>query len=595
MSKIVLFILILSNLIFSSTKVQYIASEVLGTQITNKSIFQEQSKENIKLLLSKKSTPYFFLSKTTIKNYYKLFNYQFIWINEDGVKNIALELLSAIKNDPVLKPYANKAFKLDQIVEKLVSLDKSNDKYIQSMTQIDFMLTGMYNQYMKYLGNGFINWDLFKVQRKELDRKKEINSNWEKYNSKKNRKKLLLKSIQNNDLSIAFNAVDYTYPKSKELSQTIIKFENISLNGGYTKIPKFRLLKEGSISPIVSILRNRLLESQDLLSNVCIIDEESNEEKTLITEGSNTIENDCFNTFDENVQKAVISFQQSPGLEPDGIVGKITKKYLNIPIEEKIRKMRLNLERMRWMPRTLGEKYLLVNIPEYKLRLYDKDEVALDMKIVVGDKEHPTAVFSNKMSFIVLNPYWRIPQSIVKKEIVPKIVEDITYLDDKGINLHENWNHNSQKYETRNINWTIYAKNIEENKTVLPIRFIQVPSDTNPLGRMKFMFPNRYSIYIHDTPTRQHFDYNKRAYSHGCIRVEDSKKLLEVIAQKDSNIDYEEANIILEDIDKKDLKLENKIPVHMVYLTSWIDQEGKLQFRDDIYNHDLIQEEILFD
>jgi murein L,D-transpeptidase YcbB/YkuD len=567
----------------------------MGKQITEQSIFKEQSKENIQLLLFSKSTPYFFLSKRTIKRYYKIFNYELIWIDENGIKDIALKLLSSIRNDPVLKPYANKAFKLNQIVSELTSLDKSDDKYLQSMTKIDFMLTGMYDRYRKYLANGFINWKQFKEQRKELDLKEEITSSWEKYNSNKNRKKLLLEAITNNDLQIAFKAVNYTYPKAEELSNSIIKFEEILVNGGYTKIPKFKVLKEGSISPVINILRKRLLESEDLISNVCILNENEDTNETIITEGSATIENDCFNNFDENVQKAVISFQESHGLKADGVVGKITRKYLNIPIEEKIRKMRLNLERMRWMPRTLGEKYLLVNIPEYKLRLYDKDEVALDMKIVVGDKEHPTAIFSNKMSFIVLNPYWRIPQSIVKKEIVPKILKDISYLDNKGINLHQNWDHNSAQYKVRNINWTIYSRNIANKEAVLPIRFIQVPSDTNPLGRMKFMFPNRYSIYIHDTPAKQHFNYDMRAYSHGCIRVEDSKRLLEVIAQKDANIDYEEANIILEDIDKKDLNLESKIPVHMVYLTSWIDQNGKLQFRDDIYNHDLIQEEILFD
>ena len=591
MNKTILIILIFINILFASTHKNFNKD----IQVQKQDIFKTQAQEIVQSLIFGKNTSYLFLDDKSIKRYYKTFNYELIWINDNGVKNIALELLSSIQNDPVLKHRASEAFKLNEVVEQLRLLDKSNEQYIQSLSKIDFMLTGIYDKYMKYLSNGFINWELFKEERKKFDEKEEINSNWEKYTSRKNHRRLLFKAIKSNDLSIAFNAVNYTYPKAEELSKFILKFEQISQDGGYTKIPKINFLKEGSISPIVKILRKRLLESEDLLSNSCVIDDEKHNENSLITEGSLTIENNCFNTFDENVEKAVISFQKSHGLKADGIVGNTTREYLNIPIEEKIEKMRLNIERMRWMPRTLGEKYLLVNIPEYKLRVYDKNEVALDMKIVVGDKEHPTAIFSNKMSFIVLNPYWRIPQSIVKKEIVPKILEDINYLKDKGINIYENWELDSTKIDVENIDWKIYSKSIEEQEPSLPLRFIQAPSDINPLGRMKFMFPNKYAIYIHDTPAKQFFQYDKRAYSHGCIRVEDSKKLLEIISQKDNSINYEEVSTILEDAQSKDLNLEKKIPVHMVYLTSWIDENGKVQFRDDIYNYDSIQKKILFD
>lgn len=578
--------------------------------------FQEKSAQEIKKLLKSKKAPRFFVSRKTLKRYYKDFDYTLIWIDENGVKEVALTLLDTIKNDPVLKPHAKKAFKLDRLIKSLNSLDKSPDKYLESMTKIDFMLVGIYNKYMGYLSKGFINWKTFKKQLKELDEEKEILADWEKYNVRKNVKKLLLEAIDKNDLSIAFNAVNFTYPKAKELADIIVDYERIALNGGYTKLPKFKVLKEGVSDPTVKILRERLVQSNDLVLNECqpVIKAEdivtnttdiSTDKSNIIINGSETIESNCYDIYDQKVKEAVISFQKSHGLLADGIAGPTTRKYLNIPIEKKIIQMRLNLERMRWLPRTLGEKYLLVNIPEYKLKMYENGEVKLDMPIVVGKRTHPTPIFSNKMSFVVLNPYWRIPQRIVKREILPKILENPTYLDGKGINIHENWDHESTQFDVNSIDWTPYIEKkkdelseiqevTEVTENLPTYRFIQVPSDQNPLGRMKFMFPNKYSVYLHDTPAKKYFKYTKRAYSHGCVRLGSPKELLKAIASKDKNLDFEEANEVLKDINKTQIGLNRKIPVHMVYLTSWIDENGKIQFRDDVYKYDRMQRKLLY-
>ena len=590
--------------------------------------FQEKSSKNIKKLLKSRKAPLFFISRKNLKIYYKTFDYQLIWVDENGIKNIALELLEAIKTDPVLKPHSKKAFKLDKLITTLNTLDKSPEKYIESMTKIDFMLTGVYSRYMWFLSRGYIKWKDFKVKLKELDEQEEISAGWEKYNVRKNAKKLLLDAISNNDLSLAFNEVNFTYPYANKLIEKIEELEELSKNGGYIKIPKTKALKLGHKSETVKLLRDRLAQSYDLNSNNCdttinaknIITnhthtqnrQNGDEPSVLITEGSDIIEDNCYETFDEKVKEAVISFQKSHGLDADGIVGPTTRKYLNISVEEKISQIRLNLERMRWMPRNLGEKYLLVNIPEYKLKMFEEDEVKLSMRIVVGTQKHPTPVFSNRMSFVVLNPYWRIPHSIVRKEIIPEILKNPNYLLEKGINIHPNWDHKSDQVEGNTIDWPYYLNElnrleeekkkqslvkveIEEEKKEVPIyRFIQVPSDTNPLGRMKFMFPNRYSVYLHDTPAKHFFEHTKRAYSHGCVRLAEPKKLLEAIASKDENLDFNEANEILKEIDKTHIDLNKQIPVHLVYITSWVDENGKLQFREDIYNYDSMQKELLY-
>jgi len=573
-------------------------------------IFQEESIKTVKKLLSKRKTKVYFVSKKDLYSYYKKFDYNLIWIDKDGVKDIALNLLETIKNDPVLKPHSKKAFKLEQMANSLNKLESSSDNYLNSLTKIDFMLTGIYNRYMHYLSTGFIDWKSFKRQLRLLDKKEEIIADWEKHNVRKNKKSLLFRAITQNDLKIAFNEVDYSYPHAKELSKTITEFEKIALDGGYTKVNFDKTIRLGEKHPSVKDLRKRLLESKDLVTNTCATDEiveepvaqadnkkaeqEEKEETTIITDGSDIIENECFQVYDEVVRDAVISFQKSHGLFADGVVGPTTKKYLNIPVEKKIVQMRLNLERMRWLPRTLGEKFLLVNIPEYKLKMYDNGEVKLNMNIVVGERKNPTPIFSNKMSFIVLNPYWRIPPRIAKREIIPKLVKNPGYLNGKGINIHENWDHNSTSFDVNSVDWTLYTDENQELYDLPTYRFIQVPSNKNPLGRMKFMFPNKYSVYLHDSPAKRYFKHTKRAYSHGCVRLAEPRKLLELIASDDVNLDYTKAKTILKDINKTQIGLDKKIPVHMVYLTSWVDEKGKVQFRDDVYRYDRMQKKLLY-
>ena len=494
------------------------------------------------------------------------------------------------------------------------------------MTKIDFMLTSIYDKYMNYLSKGYINWKGFKRELRKLDKKEEILADWEKHNVKKNSSKLLKEAIIQNDLSLAFNEVNYTYPKAKELANTINEFEEIANEGGYIKLPKFKTLRVGDSSNVVKTLRERLLQSKDLKVNECDIQSNITPETIsqvkrdidFTNETSEVIETplvDKCKIYDQNLKEAVISFQKSHGLLPDGVIGSTTRKYLNISIESKILKMRLNLERMRWLPRSLGEKFLLVNIPDYKLKMYENNEVKLDMRIVVGTRKNPTPIFSNEMSFVVLNPYWRIPPRIVKREIIPKLLKNPSYLDGRGIRLHQNWDHNSTEFDLNTIDWSLYDENrvattnittsiidgeeVQVEETIEPptgptMRFIQIPSNKNPLGRMKFMFPNKYAVYLHDSPAKRYFKYTKRAYSHGCVRLAEPKKLLEVIASQDENLDFDKANNILEDIEKTQIGLKKKIPVHMVYLTSWVDENNNVQFRDDVYKYDRMQKKLIY-
>lgn len=584
---IIVSIFLINNFIFSDT-----------LEEQNKDKQEISFEQNIKRLLDKNYST-FLINKKVLKDYYQINQYKPYWIDEKAkIKDIALNLLEKIKNDPVLQAHISKIFKFDEVINSLNSLDKSNENYIDSMLRIEFMMTELYDKYAFYLLNGSINWKAFQEKLTELEKDDEINAQWDRYEIKKNPKELLKLAIENNDLSLAFKELDFTYPNAQKLINAISDLETIIQNGDYIKLPEFKTLRIGDQSEIVKILRERLAQSKDL-NKTCenVINTENIVTNSIEEQATEQIEEKenvpCEEIFDEDLKNAVISFQKTHGLFADGIVGLQTQKFLNKSAKEKIEQIRLNLERMRWLPRNFGDKYILINIPEYRLRMIENNDIKLNMAVVVGERKHPTPIFSDKMSYIVLNPNWNIPESITKKEILPKLLKDPNYLASKGIDIYQGWHKDSEKVETTEVLDTLILQDID---SVPNFRFTQGPSDENPLGRMKFMFPNKHAVYLHDTPAKSLFNNARRAYSHGCIRLSKPEELLSTILDEDKTINSERVNQILSEETEKEkaIGLSKKIPVHIIYLTSFVDENGKLQFREDIYNYDKIQEKLMF-
>ncbi|MGE0051115.1 MAG: murein L,D-transpeptidase [Arcobacter sp.] len=584
---IIVSIFLINNFIFSDT-----------LEEQNKDKQEISFEQNIKRLLDKDYST-FLINKKVLKDYYQINQYKPYWIDKKAkIKDIALNLLEKIKNDPVLQAHISKIFKFDEVINSLNSLDKSNENYIDSMLRIEFMMTELYDKYAFYLLNGSINWKAFQEKLTELEKDDEINAQWDRYEIKKNPKELLKLAIENNDLSLAFKELDFTYPNAQKLINAISDLETIIQNGDYIKLPEFKTLRIGDQSEIVKILRERLAQSKDL-NKTCenVINTENIVTNSIEEQATEQIEEKesvpCEEIFDEDLKNAVISFQKTHGLFADGIVGLQTQKFLNKSAKEKIEQIRLNLERMRWLPRNFGDKYILINIPEYRLRMIENNDIKLNMAVVVGERKHPTPIFSDKMSYIVLNPNWNIPESITKKEILPKLLKDPNYLASKGIDIYQGWHKDSEKVETTEVLDTLILQDID---SVPNFRFTQGPSDENPLGRMKFMFPNKHAVYLHDTPAKSLFNNARRAYSHGCIRLSKPEELLSTILDEDKTINSERVNQILSEETEKEkaIGLSKKIPVHIIYLTSFVDENGKLQFREDIYNYDKIQEKLMF-
>lgn len=588
----------------------YLFANIANNEIENKekSFIEEDLKSTNKSFLEKNYIP-FLINKKILKDYYKHNNYETYWIDKNGIKDISLSLLDKIKKDPVLGPKSLQIFKLEQVLGKINSFDITKIENHNDLLTLDFMITELYDKYFTYLLKGSINWQSFAEKLKEIGKVTEINNQWDRYYLSKDSKVLLTKAIEGNDLNFAFKEIDFNFPNVDKLILAINDLQTISSNGGYTKIPEIKSLRLGDNSEVVPFLRKRLLQSNDL-TKTCenTTNNSINAEKVItnnidvqntntVVEDTNkeTIENpvaiSCENYFDEDLKSAVISFQKKHGLYADGIVGAQTQRFLNMTVDEKIDTIRLNLERMRWLPRDLGEKYLIVNIPEFKLKMFDKNNVKLNMAVVVGERKHPTPIFSDKMSYVVINPKWNIPQSITKKEIIPKLIKDPNYLASKGIDIYESWHPESEKINTQDI---INAFILEDVASIPNFRLTQSPSSDNPLGRMKFMFPNKHAVYLHDTPAKSLFGNARRAYSHGCIRLAKPEELMATIAEEDKSLSMDRVNNILKDSDEKSLGLTNKIPIHLVYLTSWVDENNVLQFREDIYNYDKMQREFLY-
>jgi murein L,D-transpeptidase YcbB/YkuD len=281
--------------------------------------------------------------------------------------------------------------------------------------------------------------------------------------------------------------------------------------------------------------------------------------------------------FDENVEEALINFQQRHGLEADGILGEKTLMELNIPAAKRADQIALNLERWRWLPQEMGKEFVLINLPDLKLFVYEEEKILLEMRAIIGRSYRRTPVFSDKITYLVLNPFWFVPNSIAVKDILPEIKKDVNYLKRLKIKVLSGEN---TVVDIRSIDW---SKVTEKN---FKYRLRQDPGLNNALGRIKFMFPNKFNVYIHDTPSKELFKKPEREFSSGCIRIEGPIELAVSLLDNDPDWDRER---LLKEINKnvqKTVTLKKPIPVHLLYWTAWADEGNKILFRRDIYQRD---------
>ena len=327
----------------------------------------------------------------------------------------------------------------------------------------------------------------------------------------------------------------------KLLKDELSRYVTISKNGGWQTITgDAKQFRKGSSSPAILLLKKRLQLAG------------------YMPDG------DGSKNYNDSLMLGIQQAQKSFGYKPDGILGASLLKDLNIPVEKRIENILINMNRMRWMPQEPEGRLILVNIPEFVLHLFEGKNKVFDMNVVVGKEGHNTMMFTGKLSTVVFSPYWNVPPSIVKKEIEPSIAKNANYLE----------THNMERTPDGGIR--------------------QKPGGDNSLGKVKFLFPNSFNIYFHDTPAKNIFNMDKRAYSHGCVRLSEPQKMAEYLLKDNSAWPTEKIEEAMNSGVEKFVRVKDPVPVFITYYTAWVDENGLLNFRDDIYRRDAIVMQKMF-
>ena len=495
-----------------------------------------------------------------LKQLYIRLLYVPIWVKEDSLSSFSKALFQQIKNDKTLQKSTRlylDALQLEQRGQEIYALNAT----LYQKVDFEFKMSQLYATYANYTLYGSINWGAFKDRLYNL-KSRDIHAGWVTYKPRIGPISLIENAMLGATLRDLFAQAEPKEYRYKELQEALFKYLDIQEKGGWEMLPFKGILKPGDMHDIVPLLRQRLLLSEDY--------------------GSCKSKED--NVYDSCLKNAVIHFQKRHGMEDHGIIGRKTIASLNIPIKKRIEQIRLNLDRIKWLNERKNKRHIMINIPAFTLFLEEDKALRLEMKVIIGKRTNPTPVFSNAVQTIVLNPHWNVPKSIVQKELIPQIMKNPDAMKKENIEIRTGWGKEATKVSAGSIDWGQYRY----SKTV-PYRFAQLPGAQNALGKVKFLFPNPFLVYMHDTPTKDLFNHDVRAFSHGCIRLSEPVELLRVFATFNENIDFEKAKKRLEGTKKLFLTLINQVPLDVIYLTAFVDYNGVLQFREDIYGYDKMQ------
>ena len=347
------------------------------------------------------------------------------------------------------------------------------------------------------------------------------------------------------------------HPQYARLRQALAEYRQIQQQGGWSAISPGKLIKPGMEGEQVPLIRRRLIISGDYFGR-----------------GSNS------QLFDQELSEAVKQFQHRHGIYTDGMVGDETRIAMSIPVEQRLAQIQANLERWRWVPRHLGYRYIIVNAAGYELEVVEDDERVLSMRVVVGKRDRPTPVFTSDLQFVDFNPVWNVPHSIAVRDILPKLKRDPGFTKKQQIQILRGWNQNEHEVNPYEIDWQWYSEKH------FPFHLRQPPGEHNPLGTIRFLFPNSHEIYLHDTNHAELFELPERNYSSGCIRVQEPVSLARYLLKDDANWTR---NKIREQINSGEsfrTQMGRTLPVYILYFTAWVDEDGRPHFYQDAYQRD---------
>jgi murein L,D-transpeptidase YcbB/YkuD len=486
-----------------------------------------------------------------------------VWVDEKGLTRFGNELLEIIEKDQTLIPEMPSSQKYTAVTAQLKEIEGNMGGSLEDKVALEIEMGHLYQAYVEYLLYGGISWSKFKAKLASLKKSLEADFGWVVYRPKGTAASVLTNAIAQGSLSKAIQKAETTRFNYAKLKKYLLKYIKMEKEGSWKKLPKLSTKKitAGKSNKAIPMIRHNLALEGDLGS--CRGDMAS-----LI--------------YDACLQKAVKRFQLRNGLKADGVIGRGTYARIDTPVSKKIQLIRMNLDRIKRFRHDEATVRMELNIPSFRLNIFDHNKLVDTIRVVTGKPNHPTPVFGNKVQYIVVNPWWKIPESIVKKEMLHNLIKDPYHYERRGKILKATWDENSERIDPGTVNWADYAS----RSAHIPYRFMQVPSRSNALGKIKFIFPNQFSVYIHDTPSKKLFFRTDRAFSHGCMRIQKPRELLKAFSLYNDNIDVEAIMKRLQGTEKKIINLKHKVPVDITYLTAFVDPYGNINFRKDVYKYD---------
>ena len=458
-----------------------------------------------------------------IRSFYNSRNFQFAWFSSDGLTEQGRGFWNLHNN----YTSSSEDTTLDNnALKKIMDNLVTNDSISPSANNKTFINTEI-QLTSQFIRHTLTAYEEDYVKRKEMERFVPAMKQDALYYADS-----LLKKKHKND-----KYYEDVNPSYGLLKDQLAVYYDIQKNGGWPVISgNKKKYKKGMAAPEIALIKKRLQLTGDMPAE------------------------DTSQVFGDSLVAGVKKFQQRHGLKKDGIITETTLGEMNIPTSQRIQQLLINMDRMRWLPVQPAGDLLIVNIPAFTLHAMEGNKKVFDMNVVVGKDGHATRIFTGNLNQVVFSPYWNVPKSIVEKEILPSIQKDPGYLKRHNMEI------------------------TGENNGLPEIR--QLPGGDNALGKVKFLFPNSFNIYFHDTPSKSLFARDKRAFSHGCIRLSDPEKMANYLLRNNSGWDAKKIQVAMNKGEEKFVVLKKPVPVLITYYTAWVDEEGLLNFREDIYGHD---------
>ncbi len=477
-------------------------------------------------------------SQIELPKFYSNREFELAWTSDKNKKDLIESLESSY--DEGLSPADYHLEKIKELIGKSKKGKLSNDELVD----LDLLLSDALILYGSHLLEG-------KLEQSELRK------NWdvEKNEKPDHIDSLLTVTLHNHTVKQALENLKPNNFMYKLMKSHLKRLREEAKDGGWPEVSEGATLKPGDSSARVAEVRNYLIAVGDLKKEK-VVDE---------------------NVYDEDLELAVKRFQLRHKLTDDAAIGKGTIGQMNIPIEERINAVLVNLERMRWIFHQPDGDFLMANIAGFRVKRFTNREEVFDSRVIVGKYNHKTPVFKGVMKYIVMNPTWTLPYSIATHETLPKLKKDPGYLAAKHMEVMDR---NGKILNPATIDWSEYSAGN------FPFIIRQKAGPWNALGEVKFIFPNKYSVYLHDTPSRGLFNQQDRAFSHGCIRTEDKWGLLMSLMDDPDVWNMDKINEILKSGKTTNIPLPKPVNIYLIYLTAAVDQQNNLLFNKDIYKRD---------